>query len=147
MSAPLAFVDRLKRHVVGESLVRRNPLYYGRSQRIVDRLEQQDFEGRRRTHQELLARTLAAAQRTEYGKLVRGTDDPASWPLMDKELLRDRLEAFTTRREWFAAPANTGRPVSIAWCSVWVSIRAARAAPSCAATTCRIRAHCCRRTA
>jgi phenylacetate-CoA ligase len=108
VSAPLAFVDRLKRHVVGDSLVRRNPFYYERSHRIVDRLEHQDFEARRRSHRERLARTLAAAQRTEYGKLVGGTDDLATWPLLDKELLRNRLDAFTTRRDWFAAPANTG---------------------------------------
>jgi phenylacetate-CoA ligase len=108
MSATLAFVDRLKRHVVGDSLVRRNPFYYERSRRVVDRLEQQGFEGRRAWNREHLARTLAAAQRTEYGRAVGGTDDFSTWPLMDKELLRDRLDAFTTGREWFAAPANTG---------------------------------------
>lgn len=108
MSATLAFVDRLKRHVVGESLVRRNPFYYERSRRAVDRLEQQDFESRRRWNREHVARTLAAAQRTEYGRVVGGTGDLSTWPLMDKELLRDRLGAFTTGREWFSAPANTG---------------------------------------
>jgi phenylacetate-CoA ligase len=108
MSGTLAFVDRLKRHVVGDSLVRRNPFYYERSRRVVDRLEQQDLEGRRRRNHEQLARTLAAAQRTGYGQSVGGTADLASWPFMDKELLRGRLDAFTTRREWFAAPANTG---------------------------------------
>jgi phenylacetate-CoA ligase len=108
MSATLAFVDRLKRHVVGDSLVRRNPFYYERSRRVVDRLEQMDFENRRRRNREYLARTLSAAQRTEYGQIVGGTDDFSTWPLMDKELLRDRLGAFTTRREWFSAPANTG---------------------------------------
>ena len=108
MSGALAFVDRLKRNVVGESLVRRNPFYYERSRRIVDRLEQMDFDARRRRSRELLARTLAAAQRTEYGHAVAGTDELSSWPLIDKELLRDRLGAFTTRRDWFSAPANTG---------------------------------------
>ena len=108
MSATLAFVDRLKRHVVGDSLVRRNPFYYERSRRVVDRFEQQDFEGRRRLNREHLARTLSSAQRTEYGRAVGGTQDFSTWPLMDKELLRDRLSTFTTGREWFAAPANTG---------------------------------------
>jgi len=108
MSATLAFVDRLKRHVVGDSLVRRNPFYYERSRRVVDRLEGMDFEGRRRWNREQLARTLIAAQRTEYGRAVAGTSDFETWPLMDKELLRDRLDAFTTGREWFSAPANTG---------------------------------------
>lgn len=108
MSGALAFVDRLKRNVVGESLVRRNPFYYERSRRVVDRLEQMDLVGRRRRSREFLARTLSAAQRTEYGQAVGGTDELDSWPLLDKELLRDRIAAFTTRREWFAAPANTG---------------------------------------
>ena len=108
MSATLAFVDRLKRHVVGDRLVRRNPFYYERSRRVIDRFEQQGFEGRQRLNREYLARTLAAAQRTEYGRAVGGTQDFSSWPLMDKELLRDRLSAFTTGREWFSAPANTG---------------------------------------
>jgi phenylacetate-CoA ligase len=108
MSATLAFVDRLKRHVVGDSLVRRNPFYYERSLRVIDRFERQDFEGRHRLNREHLARTLAAAQRTEYGRAVGGTQDFSTWPLMDKELLRDRLSAFTTGREWFSAPANTG---------------------------------------
>ena len=39
MSATLAFVDRLKRHVIGESLVRRNPFYYDRACRLLERLD------------------------------------------------------------------------------------------------------------
>jgi phenylacetate-CoA ligase len=108
MSAALSFVDRLKRHVVGDSLVRRNPFYYGRSHRVLEQLERQDLETRRAWSRAHLARTLAAARRTEYGKLAGGTDDLGTWPLMDKELLRNRLHAFTTRGEWLAAPANTG---------------------------------------
>lgn len=108
MSATLAFVDRLKRHVVGDSFVRRNPFYYERSKRVLDRLEADDFEHRRRWSRAQLQRTLLAAQRTDYGRLVGGTNEIDTWPLMDKELLRDRLNAFTTGSEWFAAPANTG---------------------------------------
>ena len=108
MSGALAFVDRLKRNVVGDRLVRRNPFYYERSRRVVDRFVRMDLDGRRRRSREYLARTLAAAQRAEYGQAVGGTDELESWPLLDKELLRDRLGAFTTRRDWFAAPASTG---------------------------------------
>jgi phenylacetate-CoA ligase len=109
MSATLAFVvDRLKRHVVGESFVRRNPFYYERSRRLLDRLESQDLEGRLAWTREQLARTLAAAKRTDYGGIVRGGDEVTSWPLLDKELLRNRLRAFITGNEWFSAPANTG---------------------------------------
>lgn len=109
MSATLAFVDRLKRHVVGESFVRRNPFYYERSRRLLDRLDGMDFEGRRAWTREQLARTLAIARRTDYGCIVRGGEDIQSWPLLDKELLRNRLRVFTTGVvEWFSAPANTG---------------------------------------
>ena len=108
MSAALALVDRLKRHVVGESFVRRNPFYYERSRRLLDRLESMDFEGRLEWSREQLARTLTAAQRTDYGGIVRGGDDITTWPLLDKELLRNRLRAFTTGNDWFAAPAVTG---------------------------------------
>jgi phenylacetate-CoA ligase len=108
MSATLAFVDRLKRHVVGESFVRRNPFYYERSRRLLDRLDGMYLEGRLAWSREQLARTLAAARRTDYGGIVRGGEEITSWPLLDKELLRNRLRAFTTGNEWFAAPANTG---------------------------------------
>lgn len=108
MSAALAFVDRLKRHVVGENFVRRNPFYYDRSRRLLDRLEGLDFEGRRAWTREQLARTLAVARRTDYGCVVRGGEDLQSWPLLDKELLRNRLHVFTTGPEWLRAPANTG---------------------------------------
>lgn len=107
MSA-LAFVDRLKRHVVGESLVRRNPFYYERSRRLLDRLEKEDFEGRRVWTRAQLARTLRAAQDTEYGRSAGGRAEIGSWPLLGKELLRNRLAMFTTGSEWFAAVANTG---------------------------------------
>src|SRR5688572_7232974 len=108
MGATLAFVDRLKRHVVGENFVRRNPFYYDRSRRLLDRLEGMDLEGRRAWTQEQLGRTLAVARRTDYGCIVRGRGDIHAWPLLEKELLRNRLRVFTTGVELFRAPANTG---------------------------------------
>jgi phenylacetate-CoA ligase len=108
MSAALAFVDRLKRHVVGESLVRRNPFYYERSRRTLDRLAAEGLEERRAFSQQQLARTLSLARSTDYGASVRGGDDINSWPLLDKELLRNRLHAFTTGADWLSASANTG---------------------------------------
>ncbi|MBC8027909.1 MAG: hypothetical protein H7Y89_18110 [Steroidobacteraceae bacterium] len=107
MSA-LAFVDRLKRHVVGESFVRRNPFYYERARRLLDRLEKASFEGRRAWTREQLVRTLTAARYAEYGRSTGAGVEIGSWPLLGKELLRDRLAMFTTGSEWFAAVANTG---------------------------------------
>ncbi len=108
MSATLAFVERIKRHVVGENLVRRNPFYYDRSRRLLDRLASADFEERRNWTKCQLARTLRLARCTSYGKLVRGDENISSWPMLNKELLRHRLHAFTTGSDWFSAPANTG---------------------------------------
>ncbi len=108
MSASLAFVDRLKRHVVSESLVRRNPFYYERSRRLLDRLDREDLAGRRAWTREHLAATLAAARRTSYGLDVGGKETLESWPMLRKERLRGRLDDFTTGSEWFSAPAVTG---------------------------------------
>jgi phenylacetate-CoA ligase len=108
MTAALALVDRLKRHVVGESFVRRNPFYYERSRVLLERLASLDFEGRLAWTRGQLSRTLVAAQRTDYGGIVRGGDDITSWPLLDKELLRNRQRAFTASKDWFAASAVTG---------------------------------------
>jgi phenylacetate-CoA ligase len=108
MSAALAFVDRLKRHVVGESLVRRNPFYYERSRRLLDRLAGEGLEERRAFSRQQLERTLSLARGTDYGVSVRGGNDINSWPLLDKELLRNRLHAFTTGADWLSASANTG---------------------------------------
>lgn len=104
----MALVDRLKRHVVGDNFVRRNPFYYERARRLLERLEESDVEERAAWTREQLARTLASAQRADYGCIVRGGGDPATWPLLDKELLRNRLHAFVTGNDWFSAPAATG---------------------------------------
>jgi len=108
MSATLAFVDRLKRHVIGESLVRRNPFYYDRACRLLERLEGETLENRRAWTRESLARTLSVARRTDYGCIVKGGESIESWPLLEKEMLRGRLHTFLTGREWFGAPAVTG---------------------------------------
>jgi phenylacetate-CoA ligase len=108
MSAALAFVDRLKRHVVGESLVRRNPFYYERSRRLLEQLMGEGLEQRRAFHQQRLEHTLSLARGTDYGATVNGSNDINTWPLLDKELLRNRLHAFTTGADWLSASANTG---------------------------------------
>jgi phenylacetate-CoA ligase len=108
MSGALAFVDRLKRHVVGDRLVRRNPFYYERFRRLLARLDRADIDERREWTREQIDRTLAAARRTAYGKSVDGGEEVGAWPLLQKELLRGNLAQFTTGTEWFSAPANTG---------------------------------------
>lgn len=104
---------RLKRNVLGESLVRRNPLYYGAARRHLAQLEASGFVERRAWTHERLREVLHLARGSRYGREVGGTLEPESWPLLEKELLRDRGEAFLTRRGWVASPASTGGTTGI----------------------------------
>jgi phenylacetate-CoA ligase len=99
---------QLKRLELGERLVRRNPLYYGAAHRQFAELERAPLEQRKRWTQARLRKILQIAARTEYGQYVGGTDDLASWPLLDKEKVRDRPQAFHSSRSWFTANASTG---------------------------------------
>jgi phenylacetate-CoA ligase len=108
MSAALAITGLLKKSQLGVNLIRRNPLYYDRARRLLDRMDSLDFDGRKAWTQEQLARVLAQAKRTDYGHAVKGGATLASWPLLEKESLRHALQAFTAGRDWFTAPATTG---------------------------------------
>jgi phenylacetate-CoA ligase len=108
MSAGIAITGLLKKSQLGVNFIRRNPLYYDRTRRLLDRLESLDFNGRRDWTNDQLARVLSHAKRTDYGRAVHGGDTLTSWPLLEKESLRHALNAFTARRDWFSAPATTG---------------------------------------
>jgi phenylacetate-CoA ligase len=108
MSAALAITGLLKKSQLGVNLIRRNPLYYDRARRLLDRMDSLDFDGRKAWTQEQLARVLAQAKRTDYGQAVKGGATLGSWPLLEKESLRHALQAFTAGRDWFTAPATTG---------------------------------------
>jgi phenylacetate-CoA ligase len=108
MSAVTTFAGFMKKHVLGQTLVRRNPYYYDRSSNVLARGEAWECERRRTWVAQQLRRTLQLARRTEYGRSVRGGDTLASWPLLDKESLRHGLSAFTTGYKWLSAPATTG---------------------------------------
>jgi len=106
-------VQQLKRHVMGEYLVRRNPLYYGRARRTLEAIDHADLAQRRAWSEQRLKRALRAAQRTSYGREAGGGHTLESWPLLTKETLRDNLHSFVTRRDWLAAPASTGGTTGI----------------------------------
>jgi len=108
MNAVTSFAGYMKKHVLGQTLIRRNPFYYDRSSAVLAQGEGWDYERRRAWVAQQLQRTLQLARRTEYGRTVRGGDQLASWPLLDKESLRHGLHAFTTGPKWFSAPATTG---------------------------------------
>jgi phenylacetate-CoA ligase len=108
MSAVASIAGFMKRHVLGQSLIRRNPFYYERSRALLDSAESLSLEHRRAWSEGQVRRTLEALRGTEYGRTVRGGDTLASWPLLEKENLRHGLKAFTTGNEWLSAPATTG---------------------------------------
>jgi phenylacetate-CoA ligase len=103
----------MKRHVVGPSLIRRNPFFYRRARSILDDGERQDLAQRRAWSDAALKRTLHFARRTVYGRQVNGGDTLDSWPFLEKESLRDGQHAFTTGNRWLSAPASTGGTTGI----------------------------------
>ena len=108
MSAVASIAGFMKRHVLGQSLVRRNPFYYERSRGLLDNGESLDVAQRRAWSQAQQRRALNVARLTDYGQSVQGGDTLQSWPLLEKENLRHGLKAFTTGNEWLSAPATTG---------------------------------------
>lgn len=108
MSAVASIAGFMKKHVLGQSLIRRNPYYYDRSSAVLEQGENAGFAERLAWSDEQVRRTLQFAQRTGYGRSVAGGNVLSRWPLLDKENLRHGLHAFTTGNEWLSAPATTG---------------------------------------
>jgi phenylacetate-CoA ligase len=108
VSATAAIAGFMKRHVLGPSLIRRNPLFYDRLRTVVDDCLDMDLPQRRAWSAMQLQRTLQLARRTRYGRERGGGDSLESWPLLEKENLRDNLQRFTTGSTLLAAPAVTG---------------------------------------
>jgi phenylacetate-CoA ligase len=97
----------VKRTVVGDSLVRRMPLWYKPALRTFEYLSRASLEERRRFCERRLKIVLAAARRTPYGRRVRGTLHLHDWPLLDKEPLRTCPRDFLRAPAWLTIPAST----------------------------------------
>ncbi len=108
MTAVASVAGFFKKHVLGQTLIRRNPFYYERARADLAEIETLDRAGRRAWVNERVAQTLELVRNTKYGQSVNGGANLADWPLLEKEPLRHRLEDFTTGNEWLAAPATTG---------------------------------------
>lgn len=113
MNAAASIAGFMKRHVLGPSLIRRNPFFYERSRTLLDEVEDMNLEQRRAWSREQLAHTLSLARKTRYGRRVRGGDTLDSWPLLEKECLRNNLAAFTQGNTLISAPAATGGTTGI----------------------------------
>jgi phenylacetate-CoA ligase len=103
-----ALVKKLKLLQVGDSAVRRNPLFYADAQRQLERLERADFNERRQWTRDRLSELLFPASRSGYGLIVRGGGDIASWPLLTKAEVRAAPKAFAVGSQLFTIKANTG---------------------------------------
>lgn len=103
-----ALVKKLKLLQVGDTAVRRNPLFYADAQRELERLERGGFNERRKWTHARLGEVLWPASRTGYGLGVRGGRDIASWPLLTKDQVRAVPKAFAVGSRLFTIKANTG---------------------------------------
>jgi phenylacetate-CoA ligase len=108
MSAVASIAGFMKKHVLGQRLIRRNPFYYDRSRALLDSGPILDLAGRREWAEAQTRRTLEFARITDYGRRLNRGDNLADWPLLEKENLRHGLKSFTTGNEWLSAPATTG---------------------------------------
>lgn len=103
-----ALVKRLKLLQVGDTAVRRNPLFYADAQRDLEMLENASFESRRDWTRDRLSELLWPASRTGYGRMVRGGGDIASWPLLTKSQVRATPADFFSGSRLFTVKASTG---------------------------------------
>lgn len=103
-----ALVKKLKLLQVGDTAVRRNPLFYADAQRELEWLDQASLTERREWTLNRLSEVLFPASRTGYGKIVRGGGDIASWPLLTKGEVRAAPAAFACGSQLFTLKASTG---------------------------------------
>jgi phenylacetate-CoA ligase len=103
-----SLVKKLKLLQVGDTAVRRNPLFYADAQRELERLERAGPNERRNWTRDRLSELLWPASRCGYGLIVRGGRDIASWPLLTKAEVRAAPKAFAVGSQLFTIKASTG---------------------------------------
>ena len=113
MNAVASIAGFMKRHVLGPSLIRRNPFFYDSARSLLDHGDAQDLAQRRAWVQSRLEHTLEQARRTAYGRKVNGGATLGTWPYLEKESLRNGQDSFITGNRWFSAPASTGGTTGI----------------------------------
>jgi phenylacetate-CoA ligase len=113
MNAVASVAGFMKRHALGPRLIRRNPFFYDSSRRLLDDCAKMDLAQRRAWSESQVQSTLAIAGRTRYGRAVGGGRSLDSWPLLEKERLRNNQDEFTQGITWLSAPASTGGTTGI----------------------------------
>lgn len=100
------FAGRLKKTLIGDNLVRRAPVLYGRMMDLTERMERAGLEERKAFAKQRLQKILAVAVRTRYGGQYAGREID-QWPLLDRRLVRDDPNAFLCGPAWTGFPATT----------------------------------------
>jgi phenylacetate-CoA ligase len=99
----------LKGRVLGDVLVRRNPLYYKRAITTIESLESAGLDERKEFAAKRMQTVLAYAKRTAYGRAsladAQSIDD---CPFLEKEALRDNPADFLATAGWRTSSASTG---------------------------------------
>ncbi|HYK24670.1 MAG TPA: hypothetical protein VEV18_00310 [Steroidobacteraceae bacterium] len=113
----MAFSTRLKLVATSDRLIRRNPVYYAKARRLIETLDLRDDSGRHVWKTERLNEVLSAARTTTYGRTHGKPSALASWPILEKQAIRDDPDAFITAGSWLSIPAatsgTTGTPLQL----------------------------------
>jgi phenylacetate-CoA ligase len=113
VTAAASVAGFMKRHVLGPSLIRRNPFFYDSARKTLEDCANMNLAQRRAWSESQMEKTLELARRTRYGRAVGGGRTLDSWPLLEKEKLRGNQESFTQGITWLSAPASTGGTTGI----------------------------------
>ncbi len=101
-------VNALKRLKIGDVAVRRNPWFYADAEQALTTLESADLQTRRDWTRDRLEKTLWSARRSAYGRIIRGSKDLSTWPLLEKAAVHTDPSAFRTHSRLLTVTAATG---------------------------------------
>ncbi len=110
MSAVTSFAGFMKKHVLGQTLIRRNPFYYDRSSGVLERGRSAGTTSSAAPgSSEQVQRTLQLAKRTDYGRIgARWRRRSRAGRCSTRNACATACTAFTTGYKWLSAPATTG---------------------------------------
>jgi phenylacetate-coenzyme A ligase PaaK-like adenylate-forming protein len=105
----MALATTVKRLGLADAFIRRNPVLYGRAARSIRALEDRADTTIPRRLEERLAATLRAAGRTAYGQKLGSPRRLDEWPILGKQLIREKPEDFICGSGlWSVGAATSG---------------------------------------
>jgi phenylacetate-coenzyme A ligase PaaK-like adenylate-forming protein len=97
----------IKGHRLGDTLIRRTPILYGRAMRLFDRLSAAGLEERISWTERRVHVVLDAARATDYGASLRAGATIDEWPLLEKDAVREDVSRFLTVAPWRTSQSAT----------------------------------------